>query len=375
VRVGVDGSPCESLGLGTEHVEEHLATLRDQLCERRRALTTRGGLELELSKSRVRRPPSRDERAASRARPQTDWSSVSIPNWSSPTRVRRRPKEHYVCCNAGALRRFGGSAHALGEEMQMETYCHGHGLTRAGLVTRGATFAGALLVGSAGSVAAANADAKDGHHRKVPHPFEVPDTRLARAVAHFAAGHYPPFLAHHCQRSYDVATLIAADGKVRVDLEVLYAGILLHDLGLTRRFHSSTARFEVASADAARSFVRDHGMSCRRAEAVWDVVVLHGTGGIAAYKSVETFVAADGIGRDVTGLGLDEFPKRVVDRIMRTRPGFAKPFIDAIVTDLHDKAEVANSTWMMLIAEKHIPSFQPISVETLAFGDPYEHAP
>ena len=37
----------------------------------------------------------------------------------------------------------------------------------------------------------------------------------------------------------------------------------------------------------------DHG-SPQRAEAVWDVVVLR-TGGIAAYKSVETLMGADGI--------------------------------------------------------------------------------
>jgi len=30
---------------------------------------------------------------------------------------------------------------------------------------------------------------------------------------------------------------------------------------------------------------------------------------------------------------------------------------------------------MMLIAIAHIPSFHPVSVETLAFNDPYEQAP
>ncbi len=30
---------------------------------------------------------------------------------------------------------------------------------------------------------------------------------------------------------------------------------------------------------------------------------------------------------------------------------------------------------MMLIAEAHIPSLHPVSVETLAFNDLYEHAP
>ena len=255
--------------------------------------------------------------------------------------------------------------------MDWDSCCSGHGLTRAAFIGRSAAVAGAALAGSAVLPAAAIAGPSD-HHRRIPQPGQVPDTRLARAVADFAAGAYPRFLADHCQRSFELAVLIAATEGISVDLEVLYAGVLLHDLGLTQQFHSSAARFEVASADAARSFVRDHGLAPERAEAVWDVVVLHGTGGIAAHKSVETSVAADGIGRDVTGLGLDEFPKDVVDLIMATRPGFAKPFIDAIVSDLQDKPQVANSTWMMLIAEAHIPSFHPVSVETLAFADPYE---
>jgi HD domain len=254
--------------------------------------------------------------------------------------------------------------------MDIDNCCHRHGLTRAGFIGRGAVVAGAVVAGSAGLPAVASADGEP--PRRVPRPGEVPHTPLARAVGDFAASAYPRFLADHCQRSYELAVLIAADGHVPVDLEVLHASVLLHDLGLTPRFHSPSARFEVASADAARTFVRDHGMSPRRAEDVWDAVVLHGTGGIAAYKSVETLLAADGIGRDVTGLDLDEFPKDLIDRIMSTRRGFAQPFIDAIVADLQDKPQVANSTWMMLIAEAHIPSFHPVSVETLAFADPYE---
>jgi hypothetical protein len=174
--------------------------------------------------------------------------------------------------------------------MEVEEFCHGHGLTRAGFIGRGAIAGGALLVRSAGLAGAANADDGEGH-RHVPQPFEVPNTPLARAVADFAASAYPAFLRNHSQRSYDVATLIASHGGVSVDLEVLYAAILL------------------------------------------------------------------------------------IDRIMATRSGFAQPFIDAIVADLQDKPHVANGTWMMLIAIAHIASFQPISVETLAFNDPYEKGP
>ncbi len=159
--------------------------------------------------------------------------------------------------------------------------CH-HGLTRRGFIGRGAAVGGALLVESTVLAGVARADEEDPARAVTDVSHGAPQTRLARAVAEFAASSYPPFLAHHCERSFDLALLIAAANDLDVDREVLYAGILLHDLGLTPQFHSSTVRFEVASADAARSFVREYGMSVKRADEVWDVVALHGTGGIAA---------------------------------------------------------------------------------------------
>jgi hypothetical protein len=181
------------------------------------------------------------------------------------------------------------------------------------------------------------------------------------------------FLIDHCHRSFELAILIAAGGGIDLDVEVMFAGVLLHDLGLTARFHSPDVRFEVASANAARDLVRAHGMSPARAEKVWDVAALHGTGGISDSKSPETSVASDAIGTDVTGLGLERFDPGDIARIMATRPGFAKPFIDAIVTDLRDKPHVASSTWMTTIAADHIPSFHQSSIEQLALADPFEN--
>jgi hypothetical protein len=60
---------------------------------------------------------------------------------------------------------------------------------------------------------------------------------------------------------------------------------------------------------------------------------------------------------------------------MATRPGFARPFIDAIVTDLRDKPQVASSTWMTTVAADHIPGFHQSSIEQLALNSPYEHPP
>ena len=206
--------------------------------------------------------------------------------------------------------------------------------------------------------------------------LQRPRTRLADAVKGLLQDSSPGFLVDHCQRSFELALLIATAGDVDLgvdlDVEVLHAGVLLHDLGLTPRFHSPTLRFEVASANAARDLVRAHGMDPARADKVWDVAALHATGGIADCKSPETAVAAAAIGTDVTGLGLDRFDPDDIARIMATRPGFARPFIDAVVTDLRDKPQVASSTWMATIAADHIPGFHQARVEQLALAHPFE---
>jgi hypothetical protein len=98
-------------------------------------------------------------------------------------------------------------------------------------------------------------------------------------------------------------------------------------------------------------------MDPARAGQVWDVAVLHATGGIADCKSPETAVAADAIGTDVTGLGLDRFDPDGLARIMATRPGFARPFTGAVVTDLRDEPQAASSASMAAIAPATSPGF------------------
>jgi HD domain len=200
-----------------------------------------------------------------------------------------------------------------------------------------------------------------------------PRTQFSRAVDQLVTKSSPQFLVDHCRRSYELAVLLARAQDNPVDEEVLFAGVMLHDLGLTSRFHSSSVRFEVASANAARDFARNHGLSGRRADAVWDVAALHATGGFSDFKSTETALGSAGIVGDVTGLGLDQLDQAKVKAIMATRPGFAHPFIDAIIADLQDKPEVADGTWMESIALDHIPGFRPGSVEAAALADPFEN--
>ena len=74
----------------------------------------------------------------------------------------------------------------------------------------------------------------------------------------------------------------------------------------------------------------------------------------------------------MTASGLEQFDPATIDRIMATRPRFAQPFIEAVVADLRDKPQVANSTWMATIAADHIPGFHQTPIEQLAHTCRYE---
>lgn len=252
----------------------------------------------------------------------------------------------------------------MSDQQQPARVSRRRALAGTGLVAGGLAAAAVLAPGA--TAQAAPAPAASG---RIPQP---PRTRFSRAVDRLVTDASPQFLVDHCRRSFALAILLAQAQHDRVDEEVLFAGVMMHDLGLTTRFHSSSVRFEVASANAARDLARSHGLSARRADAVWDVAALHATGGFSDFKSSETALGSAGIVGDVTGLGLEQLDQAAVRAIMATRPGFARPFIDAIIADLQDKPEAADGTWMESIAVDHIPGFRPGSVEAAAFADPFE---
>jgi hypothetical protein len=242
-------------------------------------------------------------------------------------------------------------------------------LSRRELIRHGAAISGGLLALNAIGPFAGRAGATTAGVVRTT----TSRTSLAKAAEKLLRETSPDFLIDHCHRSVELASLIVDAGNIALDEEVLFVGVLLHDLGLTQRFHSSEVRFEVASANAARDLALANGMGDERAANVWDVAALHGTGGISDFKSAETAVGSDAIGRDVIGYGLDEFDPDVVAKIMETRAGFAEPFIQAIVADLQDKPQVASSTWMTTIAAKYIPGFHQSVIEDLALADPWEN--
>jgi hypothetical protein len=98
-------------------------------------------------------------------------------------------------------------------------------------------------------------------------------------------------------RSWLFAAKIGHIKAIECDHEVVAVGTILHDIGLTADVPGSN-RFEVDGADAALSFIKERGLSGRRAQLIWDLIALNSTPSIALHKEAEVAVGTMGIGLD-----------------------------------------------------------------------------
>ncbi|MDT5139190.1 MAG: hypothetical protein QOD58_3452, partial [Mycobacterium sp.] len=104
------------------------------------------------------------------------------------------------------------------------------------------------------------------------------------------------------------------------DLELLYVGAMFHDIGLTERYRTSTGRFEVDGANAARDFLleRDYGQSDARK--VWLSIALHTTPGIPEFLDPEIALVTAGVETDVLGFGREDLSAEERDAVTAAHP-------------------------------------------------------
>jgi hypothetical protein len=135
----------------------------------------------------------------------------------------------------------------------------------------------------------------------------VPDSALARDVTQYIRDTEGDLLFHHSARVYCWGTLTGNRRGLTFDRELLYAAAMFHDVGLTAHFSKSQLRFEVDSANAARDFLQNRGLSSSDLDTVWSAIALHTTPGIPEFMSPEIALVQLGAGMDIAGRGYDEF--------------------------------------------------------------------
>jgi hypothetical protein len=148
----------------------------------------------------------------------------------------------------------------------------------------------------------------------------IPDSKLAREAAELVREHETEMLFNHSVRVFVFGAMKGIRQKLKFDSELLYIAALFHDLGLVDAYHTDAKRFEVDGADAARAFLRSHGIPEPNADLVWQAIALHTTPGIPQYMRPEIALTNAGVLVDVVGIGYDEYTPEQRDAVITAFP-------------------------------------------------------
>jgi HD domain len=188
----------------------------------------------------------------------------------------------------------------------------------------------------------------------------IPDSKLARDAAQLIRDTESDFLFQHSTRVYFWGALAGKRRGLTFDPELFYTAAMFHDLGLTAGFRESRLRFEVDGANAARDFLRSHGISEVDIERVWLAIAVHTTPGISAHLPPIVALTAEGVMMDLVGLGYDEFTdaeRSAVETAYPHPPQFAEDILQALYDGLKHRPEATQGTGLADVMADKDPHF------------------
>jgi HD superfamily phosphodiesterase len=188
-----------------------------------------------------------------------------------------------------------------------------------------------------------------------------PDSRIAREAAELVRDIASGLLFHHSVRVYCWGALTGKRRALAYDPELLYAAAMFHDLGLTAPFRQSPLRFEVDGANAARDFLRSHGIPEADVAKVWSAIALHTTPGIPEFLHPEAALLHVGAGMDVAGRSYEQFTDEERAAVTAAHPregSFEHDIIDAFYEGLRHRPDSTFGTFNDDFLAYKDPTFQ-----------------
>ena len=161
--------------------------------------------------------------------------------------------------------------------------------------------------------------------------IKIPDSKIAREAADLVRQHESELLYNHSVRVFLFGAMKGIRQNFQFDPELLFVAALFHDLGLVEAYHTEAKRFEVDGADAAREFLRSHGIPEPKADLVWEAIALHTTPGIPQYMRPEIALTNAGVLVDVVGIGYDDYTPQQRAEVIAAFPrgeNFKNDFIE-----------------------------------------------
>lgn len=188
--------------------------------------------------------------------------------------------------------------------------------------------------------------------------IRVPDSAVARAATELVRDTEDDLLYNHSRRVFFWGALTGGRRGLKYDPELLYLGAMFHDMGLTKAYSSPDLRFEVDGANAARDFMKGHGISERDIEDVWTAIALHTTPGIPEHMRPTIALVTAGVEMDVLGIAYHDFTHEQRDHVCEHHPremNFKENIIDHFAQG---------------IIKKPLTTFGNVKADVLALKDP-----
>jgi hypothetical protein len=170
----------------------------------------------------------------------------------------------------------------------------------------------------------------------------IPDSKLARAIGEFVRDTETDLLFNHSSRVYLFGALAGEQRGLTYDAELLYAAAMFHDVGLMPSHSSDHLRFEVDGANAARDFLKSHGIATADLDTVWTAIALHTTPGVPEFMHPVVALTTAGVEMDVLGLTYDQYPAEIREAVVAAfprTPHFKEDIIQAFYDGIKHKPD------------------------------------
>ncbi|MFF5082422.1 HD domain-containing protein [Actinoplanes sp. NPDC000266] len=157
----------------------------------------------------------------------------------------------------------------------------------------------------------------------------VPETAAVAEATELIRRTATPLIYHHSRRIFFFGLIHAGRLGLAPDPELLYLSALFHDAGL---LSGGDQRFELDSADTARSFLLERGFPAPAAETVWTAIAL-----------------------------LDAHP----------RGDFKNGFLQAYLEGIRHRPETTNGTVNADVLEHFVPGFRRTTTVERVLNSPW----
>jgi hypothetical protein len=189
----------------------------------------------------------------------------------------------------------------------------------------------------------------------------IPDSKLCKKITELVRDTETELLFNHSSRVYCFGALTGLRRGLPFDRELLYAGAMFHDMGLTPRYRSQTERFEVDSANTARDFLKAHNINQSDIDLVWTAIALHTTPDIPVHMHPIIALVTAGVEMDVLGISYEKFPNQQRDAVVTAYPRpprFKEEIMQAFYDGFKDRPDT---------------TFGNVNADVLADKDPHFH--